>query len=72
MSESIDEGNNASGTGKDGAPILEGEVGGDDGAGAFVATADDAVEEISGARVAREISEFVEDQDVRPLCANVA
>src|SRR4051812_6415615 len=65
LRESIDERYDASGAGEDGAPVLESEIGRDDRAGAFVATANDAVEEVSGASIAGEISKFVEEQKRR-------
>jgi hypothetical protein len=47
LCEAVDQGYDASGSGEDGAPFLEGEIGGDDRAGAFVPSTDDAVEEIA-------------------------
>lgn len=63
LGEAIDERDDASGAGKDGAPVLEREIRSNHGAGALVATTDDAVEGISGASVAGEISQLVKDQD---------
>jgi hypothetical protein len=60
LGEAVDEGSDAGGSGEDGAPCLEGEIGRDDRAGAFVTATDDAVEEVPRTSVAREISEFVE------------
>jgi hypothetical protein len=64
LGEPVDERSDAGGSGEDGAPGLEGEIGRDDRAGAFVTATDDAVEEVPGTSVAREISEFVEDQNI--------
>jgi len=59
LSKAVDERDDTGGTGEDGSPFLEGEVGGDDCTGELVAPTDDAVEEIARVRVARKISQFV-------------
>lgn len=64
LGEAIDEGYDTRGAGKDGTPLLECEVGGDHRRALLVTTADDVIEEVGGAIVARQIPEFVEDQDV--------
>ena len=64
LSESVDESADAGGAWKDGAPLFEGEIGGDNRGPSFVAPAHDVVEEVGGSTVAREIAEFVENQDV--------
>jgi hypothetical protein len=63
LGESIDEGDDAGGTREGVAPLLEREIGRYDGRALFVASADDVVEEVGGAGVAREIAKLVK------LCA---
>ena len=50
---------------EDGAPLLEGQVRGDDDRALLVAAADDVEEQIGGASVAGDVAEFVENQQVR-------
>src|ERR1019366_1573506 len=54
----------ASGSGEDRAPVLESEIGSDDWAGVFVPRPAAAVEQVARTRVAREISQLVQNQDV--------
>src|SRR5512145_2494727 len=65
LGEAIDEGGDARGSGEDGAPGLEREIGRDDGGSFLVPAADDVEEEVCGSRVTREISDFVQDEQAR-------
>jgi hypothetical protein len=56
--EAIDGSDDAGGAGEDSAPLLEGEVGGDDRGALLVATADDVVEHVGRRAVAGKISEL--------------
>jgi hypothetical protein len=60
VAETIDESADAGGTGEDGAPLLEGEVGRDDGGAARMAPADDVIEEIRRLAIAWQIPNFVD------------
>ena len=55
--------------GEDGGPLLESDVGGDDGGAAFVAFADDLEEEFAAALIEGEVAEFVEDEHAGGLVA---
>jgi hypothetical protein len=66
LGEAIDEGAEAGGVAEEGAPLLVGEVGGDDDGALLVPLADDAEEQVGGARVARHVPELVQDQQVGP------
>jgi hypothetical protein len=66
LSKAVDEGDDAGGAGEDGAPLLEGQVGGDDRGSMFVAAADDVEEDVGRAAVAGQVAEFVKDQERRP------
>ena len=57
LDEAVDEGDDAGGAWEDGVPLLEYEVGGDDGSALLVAATDDVVEQVGGARVAGQISQ---------------
>ena len=63
--EAVDESHDASGTRKDGAPLLVRQVGGDDGGFGFVPTTDDVVQEVGRATVAGKVAKLVDDQDMR-------
>jgi hypothetical protein len=52
LGEAVDERHHAGGTGEDGAPLLEGEVVGDDRRGVLVTAADEVIEDLGGAAVA--------------------
>lgn len=65
LGEAVDERHHAGGAGEDGAPLLEGEVGGDDRRGALVTAADEVIEDLGGAAAAGQIAELVEEQKVR-------
>ena len=60
LRETVDECDDASGTRKRSAPLLEAEVGGDDRGALLVASADDVVEDVCGSGVAGQVSELVE------------
>ncbi|MGD0639069.1 MAG: hypothetical protein ABSA72_13630 [Nitrososphaerales archaeon] len=62
--ETIDESDDAGCTGEDGRPVLEGEIGGDHDGVLLVAPADDVEEEVGRARVAGEVADLVEDEEV--------
>src|SRR5207249_2353785 len=55
LSEAVDQRGDASGAREDRAPVLEGQVGGDDGWALLMAAADDVVEHVATARVGRHI-----------------
>ena len=46
------------------APVLEGEVGGDDGGGPLIAAVEDLVEEVGAARVEGEVAKLVDEDQV--------
>ena len=46
-------------------PLLEGQVGGDDHAGAFIGGADHVEEQFGAQLAGRDVAEFVEDQQVQ-------
>ena len=61
--ETVDERGDAGGAGEHGAPLLEREVGADDRRALGVSAANDVVEDVRGAAVARDVPELVQ------LCA---
>ena len=65
LCKSVDEGNNAGSAGKDSAPLLEAQVGGDHGGAVFMSATDDVVEEVGGASIAGQIPKLVQDQQIR-------
>ena len=67
LHETVDHGDDAGGAGEDGPPLLEGQVGGDDGGPLLVAAADDVVEQVRRAGVAGEVADLVKDEQVH-LC----
>ena len=60
--ESVDDCLAEAGVGEDARPLAEGQVGGDDQAGAFVALAEDLEDELGRAVGQREVAELVTDQ----------
>src|SRR5580693_3596753 len=64
LGESVDEGAEAGGVSEDGAPLLVREVGGDHDRPRLVPLAHDAEEEVGGARVAGDVSQLVQDQEI--------
>src|SRR6185437_12357072 len=64
LGEAVDEGAEAGGVAEDGAPLLVREVGGDDDGAGFVPLAHDAEEQVGGARVAGDVAQLVEDEQV--------
>jgi hypothetical protein len=69
LGEAIDECNDTGGTGEDGTPLLEGEVGGDDDAAFLMPAAEDVVEDVGGPTIAGILAELVQDQEVRAQVA---
>ena len=69
VGEAVDEGDQRRGVGEDRGPVLEGEVGRDEGgAGGFVAGIQDAVEQVGGLVVEGEVADLVEaEQRKRPM-----
>lgn len=59
MSQAVDEGGDASGIGKDGVPVFEDAIGGDDDRAALVTTIDDFEEQVGSTGVIREITNLV-------------
>lgn len=66
LGEAVDERDDAGGSGEDGAPLLEGKVGGDHRRAALVPAADDVVQDVGGARVAWQVAELIQDQNLGP------
>jgi hypothetical protein len=64
VDESIDDGDDGGGRGKDFVPLGEGFVGSDEGGAFFVASGDDLEEEVSVFWVVGEISELVDDEEL--------
>jgi len=64
LSEAIDEGTQAGGVGEDVAPLLVGEVGGEDDGALLVTATDDPEEKIGCACIAGNVSELIEDEHV--------
>src|SRR5262249_17486874 len=64
LGEAIDEGAEAGGVAEDGAPLLVREIGRDNDRASFVPRAHDAEEQVGGARVAGDVAQLVEDQQV--------
>ena len=62
VDQTIDEGDDAGGVGKDLAPLAEGFVGGQDNGFVLVAPRDDLEEEIGVASVVGEVAELVDDE----------
>ena len=66
VGEAVDECDGTGGIGKDGVPVLEGEVGGDEQGAVLVAAADELEEEVGGAGVVGEVAELVDDEQRGP------
>ena len=64
MSETVDEGGDAGGIGKDGVPVFEDAIGGDQNRATFVTAIDDFEKQVGGAGVVREIANFVDAEDL--------
>lgn len=64
VDESVGDGACGGGVVEELAPVLEGEVGGDDGRRSLVAPIDDLVEQVCAARVEGEVAELVDQQQV--------
>ena len=64
--EAVDEGDRAGRIGKDGVPLLEGQIRRDEDGFLLVATADNLKEEIGGVGVVGQIADFVDGEQVRP------
>ena len=59
MDEPVDEGDDAGGAWKNGVPVAEGEVGGEDKALVFITPADDLEEQIGVAIVVGEVADLI-------------
>src|SRR5271155_4756799 len=64
LGEAIDERAEARGVAEDGAPLLVREIGGDHDRPGFMPLADDPEEQVSGARVAGDVAQLVQNQEV--------
>lgn len=64
MDEAVGDGAGGSGVVEELAPILEGEIGGDDGRGTLVALVEDLVEQVGPASVEGEVAELIDDEEV--------
>ena len=64
LCEAIDESAEAGGILEDSAPLLVGEVGGEDDRAQLVAAADNVEEQVGGAAVAGDVAELVEDEQI--------
>ena len=72
MGEAVEQGRGHLGVAEDGGPFTEAQVGGDDDAGALVEFAQQ-VEEQGTARCAeRQVSQLVQDHEIKPCQACVA
>ena len=58
LGEAVNEGGDAGGAGEDRAPLLEPEVGGDDG-GALLMAATDDVEQVAAAGIGGQVAQFI-------------
>ncbi len=64
-----DQSTDAGGSWKDGAPLLERQVGRDDGGFSFMPAADDVVEQVGRSTVAGEVAKFVEYEQFGGPCS---
>ena len=64
MDEPVGDSAGGSGVVNELAPVLEGQVGGDEGGGAQVAAVEDRTEEVGAASVEAQISELVDDEEL--------
>lgn len=64
LGEAVDEGAEAGRVAEDGAPLLVGEVRGDDDRAALVPVTDDAEEQVRAVGVAGDVAELVDDEEV--------
>lgn len=64
LSKAVDQGGDASGIGKDGVPVFEGAIGGDDDPAPFVTTIYDFEEQVGSTGVVREITNFVKAEEL--------
>ncbi len=64
VGEPVDEGGDAGGMGKDGVPVFESTIGAEQNGAAFVTAIDDFEEQVGGAGVVREITNFVDAKDL--------
>lgn len=62
MDQTVDEGDDAGGVGKDLAPLAEGFVGGQDDGFVLVAPRDDLEEEVGVTSVVGEVAELINDE----------
>ena len=59
-SKTVDESDDAGGAWKDGVPLLEREIGGDDGGLVFMPSTNDVVKQVGGAVITGEVPELIE------------
>ena len=64
MHESVGDGAGGGGVVEELSPVLEGQVGGDDGGGSLVAVVEDLVEQIGAASVEGQVSQLVDEQEL--------
>ena len=69
VGEAVDECDGTGGIGKDGVPVLEGEVGGDQQGAVLVAAADELEEEVGGSGRRRRGSRVRRSRAVRAACS---
>ena len=66
VGQAVDQGDGARGVGKDGVPVLEQQVGGDEQGAVFVAAADELEEEVGGSGVVGQVAQLVDQEKPRP------
>jgi len=64
MDEAVGDRRGGRGVVKELAPLLEGEIGSDDGGGALVAAIEDLVEEVGAASVEGEVAELIDEEEL--------
>ena len=69
VGQPVDQGDGARGVGKDGVPVLEGQVGGDQQGAVFVAAADELEDQVRGTGVVGEVAQFVDSTIAWGACS---
>ena len=64
VDEPVGDGGGGGGVVEELAPVLEGEIGGDDGGGALIAAIEDLVEEVGAAGIEGEVAQLVDEEQV--------
>ena len=64
MDEPVGDGGSGGGVVEELSPVLEGEIGGDDGGGALIAVVEDLVEEVGAAGIEGEVAQFVDEEQL--------